>query len=73
MLPLKQAGKLAKVGNQKQFFAENRMKHLATMNEWIIDQLTVQLAYSSVCVEIFEASQTPFRDDLTTGKLLKSF
>jgi hypothetical protein len=69
----KQKGMLAKVGNQKKFFAENRMRHLETMNEWIIDQLTVQLAYGSAKVEVFEASQTPFRDDLEVGSLLQQF
>lgn len=59
-------GQLAIVGGSQKFFPDYKLDE---MNEWIIDQLTLGRAV----VEIWEAEQTPFRDDLVKIRLIRTY
>ncbi len=61
-----QNGQLAIVGQTQKFFPEHK---LSEMNPWIIDQLTL----GSARVEIWEATKSPFRDDLRKIRLIKTY
>jgi len=61
-----QKGQLAIVGPTQKFFPDYQ---LAEMTTWIIDQLTL----GSAKVEIWEATKSPFRDDLTKVRMIKTY
>jgi hypothetical protein len=59
-------GQLAIVGPAQKFFPDYQ---LAEMNSWIIDQLTL----GSARVEIWEATKSPFRDDLVKVRMIETY
>lgn len=60
-------GRLVIVGESQRFFYGHSLK---SINEWIIDQLTID---GNQIVEIWEARKTPFVNNLKKVKLLERY